>query len=91
MMWTRVKPEGAGSLGLAGAGESGFGVSALAAVVDVVTVVAVVEPVSVDEAPAGATDVDVPSTTGVAESAGGVDDAVSAGVVEAVLASVDVP
>ena len=34
----------------------------------------------------------MPSTTGVAESAGGVDDyVVSVGVVEAVLASVDVP
>jgi hypothetical protein len=48
MMWTRVKPAGAGSLGVDGAAESGFGVSALGDVAEVVGVVEVVALVAAD-------------------------------------------
>ena len=81
-MWTRVKPGGPGSLEMLAAAEPGFGVSAFGEVVEVV------EVVETGELSGAYADVEVPSTTGVAESAGGVDDyVVSVGVVEAVLAS----
>jgi hypothetical protein len=94
MIWTRVTPAGGDSLGVEGAAESGFEVLALGGVVEIVAVAAVVadvEPLSVDEASAGAADVEVPSTAGVAESVGVDDDVVSADAAAVVLASVDVP